>query len=268
MKLLSLLKFDIKQNWGIFSIILGILLLYLLIFINMFDPNGLEKLQAIANLKMPPELLKAFGYEIETNASLISLVASFFYKMIVYFILIIYVIIVGNRLVVDHVNKGSMSYLLSSPHTRKSIVLTQSLFFLISIAIMIITLILSGIIAAETWFPGYLNIKAFITLNLGIFLVFSIFSGISFLASCIFNESKNALSLGAGLPLAFILINILGNSSESLDFLHYFTVISFINTDNIIAGTDILLPFSIMTLLAFGLYSSGIWLFYKRNLSI
>ncbi len=268
MKLISLIKLDIKQNWGVFTILLGVLILYLTIMINMFDPNGLEKLQAIADLKMPPELLKAFGFEINTNDSLLKMISSFYYGMLIYMILIIYVIIVGNRLIAEHVTKGSMGYLLATPHTRKQIVFTQALFFITTIALQIMVLTITGITFAESKFPGYLDINAFIILNIGIFLIFGIFSGISFLSSCIFNESKLSTAFGAGIPIAFILIDILSNTDKSLDFLHNFTIITLIDKNAIINHSNILLNFGIMTVIALALYYIGIVIFSKKDLSI
>ena len=100
------------------------------------------------------------------------------------------------------------------------------------------------------------------------FLLFGVFSGISFLSSCIFNDTKNSLALGAGLPLAFIIINILANVDESLHFLRNFTVISLLDTDAIIAGNGYLGKFAVMTLISLILYTSGIYIFTKKDLSI
>ena len=134
MKLLSLLKYNIKQNYLVFIIICGVMILYLATIINMYDPNGLEELIALANYKMPPEIMGAFGFTIENNASLLHLINSFFYGMLLYFTLIIYVIIVGDRLIAEHVNNGTMAYLLSTPNTRCNIACMQAGFFLITIA--------------------------------------------------------------------------------------------------------------------------------------
>lgn len=268
MKLISLLKYNIKQNYGIFAIISGVMILYLIAIINMYNPNGLDELIALANFKMSSELLTAFGFNIDINASLIQLIVSYFYSMLLYFTLIIYVIIVGNRLIAEHVNNGTMAYLLSTPNTRNSIACMQAGFFLITIALQLLLLAVSGIITAEISFPGYLDIKAYIILNIGVFLLFGVFSGISFLSSCIFNDTKNSLALGAGLPLAFIIINILANVDESFHFLRNFTVIPLLDTDAIIAGNGYIGKFAIMTLISSLLYISGICFFNKKDLSI
>jgi len=268
MKLKALLLFNIKQNYGIFSIILGVLVMYLCVIINMYDPNGMEELIALAEFKMSSDMLTAFGFNIDVNSSLISMITSYFYGMLIYFILIIYVIMVSNRLVVEHVNKGSMAYLLATPHTRTKIATHQAIFFIVSIAILLIVLTIAGIVTSEASFPGLLDIKAFLLLNLGMFLLFGMFSGISFLSSCIFNETKNALSLGAGLPLGFIIIDILGNADPSLNFLHNFTIISLLDSDAIITGGSIIGSFIIMAVSTIALYVAAIRIFSKRDLSL
>lgn len=268
MKLTSLLKYNIKQNYGIFTIIAGVMVLYLTIIINMYDPNGLEELIALANFKMSADLMSAFGFNIDVNASLVTMISSYFYGMLIYFILIIYVIMVSNRLIVEHVNQGSMAYLLSTPHTRIRIASFQAMFFIVSIALQILILTLVAWGAAETSFPGYLDIKAFFMLNIGVFLLFAALSGISFLSSCLFNEPKNALTLGAGLPLAFIIIDILANVDEKLNVLHNFTLISLFDANTIIADGAYVGNFLIMAVIALILYGSGIWIFSKRDLSL
>jgi ABC-2 type transport system permease protein len=268
MKLKALLIFDIKQNYGIFAVIIGVMAMYLSIIINMYDPNGLDELIALAKFKMSSDLLTAFGFDIAQNASLISLITSYFYGMLIYFILVIYVIIVGNRMIVEHVNKGTMGYLLSTPHTRTKIASFQAMFFILGIFLLLLLLMLVGIIVSEISFPGLLDIKAFIMLNLGMFLLFGMFSGISFLSSCIFNDTKNALALGAGLPLLFIIINILSNVDPSLNFLQNLTIVSLLKTDTIISGGNYLTSFLIMFASSFALYFAGIKMFSKRDLSL
>lgn len=268
MKLSSLLKFNIKQNYGIFTIISGVMILYVTVIINMYDPKGLDELIALANFKMSSELMTAFGFNIEVNASLVTMVASYFYGMLIYFVLIIYVIMVSNRLMVEHVDKGSMAYLLSTPHTRIQIASFQAIFFILSIALQILILTLVGWAASEASFPGLLDVNAFLMLNLGVFLLFAALSSISFLASCIFNETKNALALGAGLPLAFIIIDILGNVDEKLNVLHNFTIITLFDANAIIANGAYLVNFLIMGAISILLYISGIWIFSKRDLSL
>ena len=49
------------------------------------------------------------------------------------------------------------------------------------------------------------NIPDYIMLNVGVFLLMFATSGISFLASCLFNLTKNAMAIGAGIPIAFYL---------------------------------------------------------------
>ncbi len=268
MKLKSLLLFNIKQNYGIFSVILGVLVLYLSVIINMYDPNGLEELIALAKFKMSSDILTAFGFDIDKNATLIRLITSYFYGMLIYFVLIIYVIIVGNRMIVEHVNKGTMGYLLSTPHTRTKIASFQGLFFIIGVFLLLMILTIVAIVVSEISFPGLLDIKAFIMLNLGMFLLFGMFSGISFLSSCIFNETKNALALGAGLPLFFIIVNILRNVDPSLNFLKNFTIVSLLDSDAIISGGNYFGSFIIMFISSFALYFLGVKLFAKRDLSL
>ena len=86
-----------------------------------------------------------------------------------------------------------------------------------------------------------------ILLNLGAFLTMFAMSGISFMASCLFNRSKHSMSIGGGLNMFFLVASMLGLFGSkimpsvvrlsSLNFFNYVTIISLFDADSILAGT-------------------------------
>jgi len=93
-------------------------------------------------------------------------------------------------------------------------------------------------------------------------------SGISFIASCWFNKSGTALSIGAGLPIAFFLFNTIAGFRSELDFLKYLSLNTLFNPMNIIAGNSFTLEVIILIGIGLVLYTVGIARFLKKDLPL
>ena len=70
----------------------------------------------------------------------------------------------------------------------------------------------------------YFNLTHFVMLNVGIFLLMFAIGGISFLFSCVFNLSRNSLALGAGIPLAFFMLDFMSSMRPNFANLRFLTL--------------------------------------------
>lgn len=257
----------LKTNYKLLVIFALVLAMYFSIIFGMYDPEDLGIMEMLAEMKLPTELINAMGFNL-TDPSLAGFLSSYFYGMLMLAFPMIYYVILGNKLVAGLVDKGSMAYLLSSPHTRTKIVVTQGIYLLSGITVLVAFVTGLGIALSQIQFPGALDVKAFVLMNVGVLLLHYAISGICFFASCLFNESKYSLLLGAGLPIAFLLIQMISNAGSQMEGLKYLTVFSLFNAGDIIAGESIILPFMVLGLMAATLYSAGVIIFNKKNLPI
>lgn len=264
---LTLFKKTIKSNYKLVLIFMGILTLYFSIIANMYDPDNLDILDTLASMKLSPELLSAMGFTL-TDTSLIGFLSSYFYGLLMLAFPMICYIILGNKLIAGLVDKGSMAYLLASPNSRRKIVMTQALFLLLAITLLVGFVTLLGLLFCQIKFDGLLDIKAFLLLNLGVLLLHYAISGICFFASCLFSDPKNSLMIGAGLPIAFLLIQMLSNANKDLEFFKYFTIFTLFDPKSIIQGDNFLGSFFILGGIALVLYLGGILIFNKKDLMI
>lgn len=262
-----LLKQTIKSNYKIVLIFLAVLALYFPMIISMYEPNAEDGMMAMLKT-LPKELVDAMGFTI-VDPSLIGFISGYFYGYLILLFPMIFDIIISNRMIVSHVDKGSMAYLLSTPTTRKKIAITQATFLVGSVMILIGFVTVLGMVLSNIMFPGELDLSAFLLLNLGAFLLHFSLSGIGFFSSCTFNDSKNSLALGAGIPIAFLLLQMLSNVGGSLENLKYATLFSLFNPTDIISGASSVMP-SFLALAAIGsiLYVAGIYIFNKRDLPL
>ncbi len=112
------------------------------------------------------------------------------------------------------------------------------------------------------------EIKDYVMLNLGLYLLMFATSGVSFLFSCIFNLTKNYMAFGAGIPLAFFLFHMMANVSSSLEVAKYFTINTLYNTETILTGEGYTLEFIALFLIGIVLYGLGIKIFKEKDLPL
>lgn len=263
----TLLKATLKANWTIGLFIILILLIYMIFSIMMFDPANTDTIEGMLKI-MPEGMIKAFGFQ-NLGTDLTGYLANYHYGFIFLIFPMLYSAIVANRLIAKHVDNGSMSYLLTTPNTRVQIATTQAIYLLSSIAVIFIVVIGIAITMSELMFSGLLNINKFIALNLVTFLTTVVVSGIGFFFSCLFNETRNSLAFGAGIPLVFIIIRMLTAISEKIAWLKNFSIYSFINIEEIFSNNAYVINSSIiLSVLGVGFYVTAIILFNRRSLSI
>ncbi len=261
-----LLKATIKQNYIVFLIIIGVLMIYLPTIISMYNPQTQESLNEMLAM-LPQQLIAAMGFTGDMG-TLLKFIATYFYGFLILLLPMIYTIISANRSIASHVDKGSMAYLLSTPNARVKIASTQAFFLLVSTSLMIGFVTLVGITICNIMFPGELDMKGFILLNCGALLLYFALTGISFFASCLFNDTKNSLALGAGLPVGFLLLQMISDIGEKFDFLSYFSIYTLFDPSKISSGEDYLISFIILAGIGIVLYLAAILTFRKRDLPL
>lgn len=264
---LTLFKSSFKSNWLLFVIFLFVLLMYLLIMISMYDPKGSDALNDLY-ATLPEGLTKAMNLE-TFGTGLTAFIASYYYGFLIIVFPMIYCIILGNRLIAKHVDSGSMAFLLSTPNSRLKIVITQAIYMLLSITILLILVTVSGIGFSEIVFKGELDISAFLLLNLCAILTFWATSSICFFFSCLCNESKNSLAFGAGIPILFFLIKMLSSVSEKISWLKNFSLFSLFDAQGILEGEDFtFIACIILGIITIVFYVSSIFVFNKKDLPL
>lgn len=261
-----LFKATVKQNFTVFFIILAVLMVYLPIIIIMYDPATQDSLKDVLAL-LPEGLIAAMGFN-NLGTTLTDFIGSYFYGFLILLLPMIYTITVCNRCIASHVDKGSMAYLLSTPNKRTKIAATQAFFIITSTTVMIAFIATAGILISNIAFPGELDISAFLLLNLGTLLLYYAVTGMGFFASCFFNDTKNSLMVGAGLPIAFLVIQMISDVGEKVRFLKYFTLFTLFDPEKIIGGESFIPQFITLLIITAIMYGLGIYVFDKRDLPL
>lgn len=251
----------VKSNSKFLLAFTIVLCVFLTVMSNVFTPETVSGLQAATKGT-------AAGHILTGNGTLIGFMSNSFYALMAIIFPMVYSIMVGNRMIAEKIDRGSMAGFLSTPTDRRQITISSALYFILSLALMWAVASAVGIIAANAFQPDALDRDIFLKLNLGAFLYHFAISSICFCASCVCNTSKNSLTFGAGIPLFFFVVSLFIKLSEDLDFLKYFTLNTLFDTQKILAGSGYSGQLIALALIGIVLYGTGILWFEKKDLPL
>lgn len=265
--LTTLYKKDWKANWKLLLAMLAVMTLYMVIIIDMFDPGGSDLLQNLVSLKVSRDLMAAFGMK-DVNPTLQGFLAGYLYAFLFLLLPMVPILVIGNRLVANLVDRGSMASILSSPVSRRQVALTQALFHLTLITILAAYPTALGLAYTQARFPGVMDTQAFLKLNGGLLMMLLAIGGVMFFASCLFNESRHALALGAGLPVLMLVLQMIVNYNDKLTLVKWLSLFSLYQPADIAAGKPMAGSMLALGAVSLGLYAGGVFIFNKKDLPL
>lgn len=261
-----LFKRELKANYKLILIFIGVLSLYGSMIVTMFDPALGESLAMMT--QSMPEVFAAFGM-LEVGTTLLTFLVNYLYGFLLVIFPSVFIILLSNRLMARYINQGSMAYLLATPNKRRKIALTQAIFLIISVFCLIVYVTVLCIGVSQAMFPGELEIKKFVLVNVGLFGLHIFISGLCFCSSSVFSDTKLSNGIGAGCVIAFVLIQMISQVGEKFETLKYLTPLTLFQTDELIAGkSQAVLAFLVLYIMGIVLFGVGITIFCKRDLSI
>ena len=207
--------------------------MYTTIMLAMYDPKLGTALETFA--KSMPEIMAMVGMS-GTPTTLIDFLSTYLYGLIMIVFPLIFGILLALRLVVRKVDNGVMSYLLCSGVERRSVWFTQMLVIITNLFVLIAFCTGLGLGCSALMFPGDLDIGAYLVLNLGVFILQLTLTGICYMCSCIFNEYRLASLFGAGIPIVFIMIQMLSNMQGSMEGLKFATLLTLFDPQSLSSG--------------------------------
>lgn len=262
----TLFKKEIKSNWLLLVIFLGVLSMYAVMITMMFDPKLGDSLRMMSDSM--PQLFEAFGMA-NVGTTLLEFISGYLYGMLLVAFPGVFVIILSNRLVAKYVDNGSMAYLLAVPEKRRKIVLTQCIFLLTTLVIMVVYIVALILIIGEALFPGELDIPAFLRVNVGLLGLLIFFGGACFCGSCFCNESKHSSAIGTTVVVYSILLQMISQVGDKFENIKYATPLTLFDVTGLGAGDSNAMGMCII-LYVVGILLAiiGILRFSKRDLPL
>ena len=261
----SLYKKELRANYKLALLFTAVLTLYIAVIITMFDPKLGESLNLM--MESMPQLFAAFGMA-APGTTLLSFLANYLYGFLLVVLPMVLFILLAIRLVVRYVDRRSMACLLAAPHSRAALISTQGAVLLTFAALLWLYVTALILLLCRLIFPGELDVAGLLTLNCGLFGLFVFFGGLAFFASCCFNETGRAAMVGAGLPVLFLLIQMLAQAGDKWEKLKYCTPLTLFDPMALIAGDGgtggILILYGVGCIL----FAAGGFFFCRRDIPV
>lgn len=261
-----LFKRNMKSCIRPLLIVFAVLCMYTAVIIYMYQPELAEMLSDYQEAL--PEMMAAVGM---TGAaeSLLEWIQIYLYGFIMMLFPLIFTIIAVQKLMMGWIDSRAVAGLLAAPLTRRKLAVTQAVSCALLTALLIAAVTAVGAVSSAAMFPGELDIRGYVILNAGTFLMQLLTAGIAFCAACFSTESKYFYGFGAGLPLLFFLLQMASNMGEELEFLKYGTVYTLLPAQEIARGEGGYWGyFAVMAAAAVLLFGVGIRRFETRDLSV
>jgi ABC-2 type transport system permease protein len=262
-----LLFFNLKTNLVMFISFLSITLMYGIIATTMFDPESAEAMQQLLEL-MPEAMVNMMGFN-NLGTELTSYLGRYLYGFIMFIFPMIFIVMLGNRLMAKQVDNSSMAYLLTTPNSRVKIATTQALTLFLNVFMLILLNVTIVIITAEIAFKGHLMIGRYIGLNFVLLGVLTVVSSLVFLISTIFSDASKAVGYGSGFVGFFFIMNMIKKLNSDLEPLKFTTILSLIDIDRILDSTTYIFIAGFSSLIAgILIFIVSVIYFNKKSLTI
>ncbi len=138
-----------------------------------------------------------------------AMINQMYYTVMCMLAILLFIIVAGNNLVVNQVDKGSMAFILATPTKRSAVAITQFVYMLV-MPLLMLAVVFGVRTAAIHAFVGEVNVQQLLALYGGMYLLVEAMASICYMTSCIFNLSKYSMAIGGGLNIWFFLASLLG----------------------------------------------------------
>lgn len=193
-----------------------VLALYIVSVVSMYDPKVAENLTLIMDAM--PDMFAAFGM-VNAATTMTGFLLNYLYGFLFTWVPLLLIMMTVNRLVVRPVDRGSLSYVLSSPISRPRIGVTFAAVLLTALVVTLALIVAVQAVAAEAMFPGELDFAGLLRASAGLLCLWVFMAGLCFVSACTFHDARAALWVGGGACLLMFLAKMAVQAGTGLELL-------------------------------------------------
>lgn len=257
---------EIRSNLFVLCLFFVVLVLYIATVVSMFDPSLDDSLNAM--MASMPELFAAFGMSTQAT-TLLDFMLNYLYGFLLTVMPFALILILINKLMIRYLDRGTMAYLLSTPHSRICIAVTLIEALVVLMFALLVLTTITELACAEMMFPTELDQAALIQANAGLFALWLFMGGLCFLSACTFTRASAALWSGGGLCIAFFLVQMISQIGDKVEFLKYLCPYTLFDPYGLASGNgDAITGAVILAVSGVVLFVMSVVVFARRDLSI
>ncbi|MDZ7798173.1 MAG: ABC transporter permease subunit [Patescibacteria group bacterium] len=268
--MITLIKKVLKDNKrSLIGYGLGLLIYSLLMaaIYPTFVKSGFDIEGYIENF--PEAFMKAFGINLEGGFSFTSYIGMEYLNLMWIIIVLFFIVYFAARIIASTVDDGTIELLLSRPISRIKVALSYIIVFILGV------IILEGVTILGFWLPTFWEETLIIEWGnlintMFMLLLFSLaIFGYSFFFSSLFSSKGKVIGFGAGLTLAFYVMNFVALYWESVAWLKHFTLFYYYRGADLLSGQSIILTDALVFLGVFLVFTlGGLWYFKQRDICV
>lgn len=263
---LPLFKHEFRSCLFPTAIIAAVVILYAGVIIGMYDPALGESLARMRDAM--PELFAAFGMA-DQGTTLLEFMVNYLYGFLLVVLPLVLAAVLASRLVVRHIERGSISYLLAQPVGRTRLMLSQAGVLVFCFVLLAAVLTVFELACAHAMFPGELDASDLIVANAATFCLWLFLSGVCWAGACVLPNVSAARWVGVALCALFVLVQMLSGVGDELSWLAEVTPVSLLDPLGVVLG-EAGARAGAVVLAASGvvLFALGTAAFARRDLSV
>ncbi len=243
----TLFRYSFKRAFPMWFVFTALMSVYAFSVVRMYDPQAGAALTGLTEAL--PQTMTVLGMTDYDN-TFTAFIVNYLYGMLLLALPMLFTIILSTQLMARHIARGTMSYLLASPNSRKKIAATQRNVLIFYLFLMLAICCGVTIVLCEYFYPGQLAVLHFLLLTACVFALQLAIAGMCFYFSCKCSGTGRALTMSAAFCLLFYTIRLLANLGGPLAYLQYITPYTLIDPAGILQSNlqSCLLPLILLAI--------------------
>ncbi|WP_346694991.1 ABC transporter permease subunit [Thermophilibacter mediterraneus] len=264
--ILPLFRHELRSCLLPTAIIAAVVILYACVIIGMYDPELGESLALMRDAM--PELFAAFGMA-DQGTTLLEFVVNYLHGFLLVVFPLVLAAVLANRLVVRHVERGSIAYLLAQPVGRARLIASQAGVLIFCLVLLATVLTVFELAAAYIMFPGELVAPDLVVVNVATFCLWVFLSGVCWAGACVLQSISAARWVGVAVCTLFVLAQMLSGMGDELAWLADVTPLSLLDPLGVASGEfGALAGATALGVSGAALFVLGTAVFTRRDLSV
>ncbi len=260
-----MIKREFKVNFKSFIlwsvILVGLFLAVFLIYPYFITDEAVENLDDMMKA-FPPELLKVFNMDISSLNTAYGWLKS---EGLMFLLIIIgvYVSLLGSNILLKEESDKTIEYLGYLPITRSKIITNKIIVGFTYVFSIILLIGLFNYFALLI--SGDFDQTQYLLLGISPLLIaFPLFS-INLFISTFFHKTRSVLGISLGIVFLSYVLNVLGELSEKVEFIKYFSIYTLADSRNIITNSSLSIGCVIVSIVLTILFVIGTYIRYNKK---
>ncbi len=250
----------------VMAILVVIAGMYIASVVYLYDPTVSESLAVMQEAM--PELFAAFGMA-NAASTLLDFLINYLYGFLFTALLIVLAVYLSNKLFASPLKDGSFAWILATPCSRSSLILTFVVVEAVAVALVVALCWIGEVAFCEAWFPSELDQRGLACVNGGLFVLGLFVVSLCFAATILFKNAGLGLGIGAGVCALFFLMGLMGSVGEGLAWVANLSPYKLFDPYSLAAGSaDAFANVALLCGAAIGLNALTVIVFMRRDFSL